>query len=626
MSSSPDCVLWLAGARFADSAAALAAGTPTALADVSVRWGRGTTVDQPGAATATVTVVDRTGGATFLDRVDVGTPLELWATGDITAGPVDVVVDGSFETAPAGPAGRRIGSPGYEAADVAVGAAYDGTHALDVWHHVNGRAAAARLWVPPAPYDPAAPNAWDQIPRLAVGDVWVWAVAVRAGWGETVTVYPVALAGPQSPTGATRIGAGVAAPSGFVWTRLTGTVTVPAGTVGWLGVEADTIPVPWQSAPGTWQAAPSTWAQAGARHVDAVAVALEGEHAYRTVLVFSGVVTDLRAGAALDGVRIELTAIDQLADLENRYVGAEPWPAETVTDRVANILAATATTVTARIDPGRAGLVVGRRDVDHQAAGSLLGELAAGVDGVLWSATHADTGPYLWLEDMAARAQLGELTLIGDLVEIVLDPGRAGSTTIDGCDVPADAVTWLRDVSDVITVVDAGWSEQVTAPDLPVDHVEHVTDTAGVAAHGVRRAGVTTQLTTAADAEAVAERILARTAAVAWRVEGLTWDTGLAPPVSGLRVSDVLDLLDGTGRLGRGLIVTDVAVWPGGDTVALYLEGGRYRYDGAWVLELDGSPNVGIGVSVTWVELDPVWRWDQFDPAIGWSDLYGVAA
>lgn len=626
--SSPDCVLWVDGARFADTAAALYGGTPTALADVSITWGRSSTVDQPSAATAGVTVVDRTGGATFLEQLDIGTAIELTATGDITAGPIDVVVDGSFETAPVGPAGNRVGSPGYVAADIAVGAAYDGVHALDVWRHDVGRAASADVWVPPAPYAPAAPNAWDTIPRLAAGAVWVWSAAVRVGWGETATVYPVALTGPQTPTGSTRLAAGTAVPGGYRWTELTGTVTVPAGATGWLGLEVDTVAVAWSAAPGAWSAAPGTWAQAAARHVDAVAVALEGGRALRDVLVFSGVITDLTAGTAPDGLRVAVTAVDQLADLENRYVGAEPWPAETVAARVAHILdgGGLTGTVTARIDSGRAGLVVSRRDVDHQAAGNLLGELAAGVDGVLWSATHADTGPYLWLEDMAGRAQLGELTLIGDIVEIVLAENRVGSTTIAGCDVIAADVTYLRDVTDAITVVDATWSEQVPAPDTVVDHVEHVEDTAGVAAHGVRRAGLTTGLTTATDAEAVAERILARTAAVAWRVEGLTWDVGLAPPVGGHRMSDVLDLLDGTGRLGRGLILTDVADWPGGDTIGLYLEGGTYTYDGAWVLALTGSPMAGIGVSVTWAELDATWTWDQFDPDIAWGDLYGIAA
>ena len=60
------------------------------------------------------------------------------------------------------------------------------------------------------------------------------------------------------------------------------------------------------------------------------------------------------------------------------------------------------------------------RDVDNQPAGALLAELAAGVDGVLWSATHSTTGPYLWIENVADRAQVETLEHVGGVVTIVV--------------------------------------------------------------------------------------------------------------------------------------------------------------------------------------------------------------
>jgi hypothetical protein len=270
-------------------------------------------------------------------------------------------------------------------------------------------------------------------------------------------------------------------------------------------------------------------------------------------------------------------------------------------------------------------LMVSRRDVDHQPAGGLLTELAQGVDGVLWSATHATTGPYLWLEDPTARASLATLALEGGIVVIVpATSGRApGTTPLDGCDLPADEIRWVRDVTDVITRVDATWLDQTTSPDVTERSVR-VVDTPAETTYGVRRYGVSTPLINAPDATNVANRVLARTRQTDWRVEGLEYDLGLAPPTAGVETGDVLDLLDGTIRLGRAIVVSDVAYWPGGDTVGLYLEGGVYQFETAWALALIGSPYAGMGTSGGWATLDPVWRWDQMDPDIDWYELWGV--
>ena len=90
-------------------------------------------------------------------------------------------------------------------------------------------------------------------------------------------------------------------------------------------------------------------------------------------------------------------------------------------------------------------------------------------------------------------------------------------------------------------------------------------------------------------------------------------------------MGDALDLLDGTSRLGRGLIDESAALWPGRRPVGLYLEGGSYNYDGAWRLGLAASPLAGMGESAQWDDLEPAWGWTEFDPAMGWPDLYGVA-
>ena len=287
-------------------------------------------------------------------------------------------------------------------------------------------------------------------------------------------------------------------------------------------------------------------------------------------------------------------------------------------------------TTPARIDDPLGAAEVSWLDVDNQPAATLLAEYAQGVDGVLWSATHATTGPYLWIENPVARAQVGELALEGALVVIVYVDEDRGTTSLDGCLLPVEPITWVRDVSDVVTRVDAQWSEQ-TVDDAglpaPTDHTVTVeAEPAVLTKHGVRRYSVTTHLTTEAAADEVAQRILNRSASLEWRTTGLELDLHVTPPATGLEVANVLDLLDGSSRLGRGLVVEDATMWPGADTIGLYLEGGSYTFDGAWRLALNGSSHTGMGASVQWGELDVAWAWNEFDPAIRWFDLYGVAA
>lgn len=623
-----DCRLHVGGAPFADSAATLAAGVPTALADLDLTWGRATTVDQPDAATCRFTVLDRAGGATVTDALPIGATVEVWAAGDIgTGAPRNVAVDGGFEAAPLGPAGNRAvlvaGSPGTLA--VIAAPVHAGAHALALAATVVANLAAV---VPPAPFAPGTPTAWDEIPRLGSSQ-WRWSVAVLAARASTTNVGAIAFDGPED-VGATGgpLGPLFAVPGDGTWHDANGYVTAAAPTAAaWLGVTVATTLAAWQTLQLTWQQTPGTWDEYGRTVTDDVVLEAPPS-VIRDVLVFAGRITDLAAtvAPAAAEVRVDVIAVDQLADLQNRYVGAQPWPAETVTARVGHVLEGAALTVATRIDAALGTLVVSKRDVDRQPAGALLTELAAGVDGVLWSATHATLGAFLWLEDVASRVALGTLQLVGGFVVIVVDtagnrpPGR---TTLDGCELAADGVTWHRDVTDVLTRVDATWLEQLTPP---VEHTVTVVDAPAEAppAGSTRRIGVTTQLTAAADATDVGNRILARTHMAQWRAEGLEVDCARFPPAAGADTADVLDLLDGTTRLGRGLIVENIVGWPGGDAAGAYLDGGSYRYDGAWRLAMATSPMGGFGESAPWQSLEPSWQWAQFSPDLAWSDLFGV--
>ncbi len=637
--AAPDCVVYVAGTRLADRAADLAADLePTALAELSIVWGRSNTFDQPPPATCTFAVLDRTGGTVFVDRLHVGDPLEVRAAGDIARGtPVDVALDGGFETSPTGPAGNRVTTAAPAVATIVAAPTHTGVRAVRVTTPTGARAV---LRIPPAAFTPGDPTGWDDIPRLGPHE-WTWTVAVRPALHALAGVIGIGFADPQTvaPTGIVGVQTHEVWGDAATWTVVSDEVVASSATADdWLGVSVAVDLATWAapygpppSTPYAWNAAPGTWADYGASYADDLALMAPAGGTVRDVLAFAGRITDLSATIDdPDGtIRVAVTAVDQLADLENRYVGDEPWLVETLAARVGRIVAAAGVTVPVLIDEPLRNLYVTWRDVDHQAAAALIAELAAGVDGVLWSATHSTTGPYLWIEDVAARAQVAVLTEVDGIVTIVVSTERPhGRTTIDGCRIPIDELTWIRDVSDVITRVDATWKEQTSDGEgnpSPTDRNLRVRDADLEADGNVRRMGLSTPLINPVDTTAAAERVLFRTRTPQGRIDGLSWDLGLFPPAVGEDMGAALDLLDGTVRIGRALIVENAVLWPAAGPIGLYLDGGTYTYDGAWTLALTASPLAGMGESAAWNELDPAWDWNEFDPAMEWPDLFGVA-
>jgi hypothetical protein len=137
---------------------------------------------------------------------------------------------------------------------------------------------------------------------------------------------------------------------------------------------------------------------------------------------------------------------------------------------------------------------------------------------------------------------------------------------------------------------------------------------------------VSTLLTTAADADAVASLILGRLRVASWRVGGLVWRTDLSE-MNGDQTGRALDLLDGRRRLGVPILLENLPAWsPSGPILPLLLQGGTYVFEeGQWTLSLVTSSAAAQGTALPWTALDPAWAWTEFDPMIAWSDLVGVA-
>lgn len=622
------CELSIGGGRVGDGPADSPL-VPYAISGLKVTWGRDSTVDQPSASTCAFTLIDLPGDSTFMKLVRTGRAVDVAAGATIYPEPsISTHSDPSWTSFATG-AALPVKATG---ATVTAGDLV-GRHAALIR---PGLADSAIVAVPPAPFVPpgTAPDAWDAVPAVHAGQRWRIAVAVRAPAGSTVRLDPILYAGPyaaagrvvawDTPAPAVLVGADV-------WVTVGGYVTNTA--TGWLGVQLTIYPTGtrWDVAPAawTWDTAPNlTWDQLGDVWVDDVQLLAPAAGVLRRVSVFSGRITDAAAryDKRVGGAVVDVTATDFTADLENRNVGDDPWPAERADARIRRVLALVAPTIPLIADTRPAALTMSRQDVDRRPALSLLQTVANSTDAVLRAAVHPVTGPYLRLEDPAGRSSLLRLVVgAGGLIEIAAAPPPADSTWLAAADIDLDPVRWEQDTGDVVAIADVTWQEQ-TSPQL-TERTVSATDAALRQVVGERSVKLSSQLTNAVDAGLIAQQLLARLADTNWRISGLLVDTRTLDLVPDL-IDRVVTLLDGTARIGRPLQVTGIPQWtpsPAG-ALGLYLEGGVLQYiDGCWSIEIDGSTPSGLGRSATWDEAPAGWTWDQFSPGITWDDLIGVS-
>jgi hypothetical protein len=347
-------------------------------------------------------------------------------------------------------------------------------------------------------------------------------------------------------------------------------------------------------------------------------------------VVFAGRVTDLDAAYDTDAAVCEVVAADQLADLANRFVGSEPWPAEQMWQRAHRIVTAVGldpNKVLATIPAPQNSLVVSRMDVDRQSATVLLQELATSTGFVLWSSFNAaKQSQYLIFEDPAARASLYVFgQALPSLLWTVMT-GTGAGTPMTSCNVLQDPVHWRREVGDLITRVAVRWADQTTAPGT-TERTVSLIDSASESTYGARGLSVGTILTTSNDATALAGRLLAaHQPSDSWRTEGLTWDLSLTDHDDSATRSLAVTLLDNVARLGYAIALTDLPYWtPTAAATQLYIEGGDYAFeDGHWVLALQGAPATGLGGSLTYGATDRSVRYADIDCSVSFLEMTGV--
>jgi hypothetical protein len=405
----------------------------------------------------------------------------------------------------------------------------------------------------------------------------------------------------------------------------------------WAGILIRLAPTgpTWNAVPAalTWNAVTPefAWDDYGSIFIDDAQVISPGQGNVRSVLVFAGRVTEL-SSAWDDSVQapvVSVTASGFTADLQNRSVGDEPWNVESVSARARRILALVGLPITIDIADTLADTLLSWRDVDSQGALGLLQEIAKSVDGVLWPAVHSSLGAYLFLEDPAERAALIHF-VDDDGVISIEESDPTAAFKVSACDVLRDPVDWAQSVADLATRVNVTWKQQGVddeGKNTTTDVTEHVIDPALELTHGTRAVSVSTELQSAADASNVAAQVMARTSSDAWRASGFTIDDDDLNTAAE-DIALMLDLLDGTSRVGAPIIVNELPTWaPAGESTGVYLEGATYRFvGGRWVLELVVSSSVGLGGSAEWNQMDSDWTWNMWDPSITWNDIRGVSA
>jgi hypothetical protein len=626
------------GVRLADGAPGDPQDAPTALSGLSVTWGRETTVDQPAPSSCAFTVADDPGGTSFADVLHVGSLVEVLAAGTVYPDPSE----------------STFTDPGFEAAAPNATGAVNLTVARSTRRAHAGVAAAAlkvadrlkrgSVILAPAPFAAPGtdPGAWDAIPTTLPGQRWSLGASLFVPPGAAVRLRPALFTGPYAAAGHVLDVPGITVtgdPTTPTWRVVSG-IVVPDVAGAWVGLAVEVWPtgLRWDQVPRTttWTSLGAsspgwTWDDAGMVYLDDVLVAAPAAGTESTVLVFTGRVTDLVSSydESIPAPVLKVTALDFTADLDNIDVGDQPWPAEGMSARFARILGLSMPAVPAQIDPSLAAIPVSWRDVDRQSAAGLLAELATSVDGILWSATHRVSGPYLRVEDPAARPPAAVLALEGAVVRVVT--AAAAELVLSACDLLLAPITWTQAVADITTRVAVTWLEEgldEAGLTITTERTYTLIDTDRESAWGVRALSLSTQLRAQADATAVAAAILARTG-LGWRADGATLDDDFADTDDDdptLQVTRFLTLLDGTTRNGLLLQFADLPAWaPGAPAANVYLEGGTYTFDeGRWVLDLTVSAGTGTGASATWDDLDPTWAWNEFDPAITWDDLRGV--
>lgn len=361
-------------------------------------------------------------------------------------------------------------------------------------------------------------------------------------------------------------------------------------------------------------------------------------------LVWAGGVGSAVAQSVNDhAVTVSVSASGVNASLADETIGDEPWQVEDLETRVERIMQLAETdTAPVSVDASIADVQLSYRDVDAEGVLTLLQEIANSAGAVLWVVEDAVRGIFLWMEDPTNRASTRQFVIDPVTHVLSIDDNVVAETIIDSADLLRDPIRWTRDKSQMTNSVDVSWLLQgVDADGFPVATQLTATATVSPKPRIYRKLSIDTQLTTALDANELANRLLTMTSGDnRWLASGVTIDTRVLerdPDASGQdasgqsyeqRLDSVARLLDGGQRFGIAVTLAELQGWtPGGTQTSVYVEGGTYTLEnGRWEMELNVSSAVGQGKSATFGDFAGTGvTLADIDPSITLADCQGVA-
>lgn len=610
----------------------LSAGRPTVRDGLSIDWGRMSLNDQPDPGGCTFTVREQVtdGNPELAGVLHAGAPVEVWCSAD----------DGSTGADP-----MTWSISGLPSGDVAddwwAPTRFDPDQPMNLWGTATAGGTVVQAhpvptpatWsggvvFPPKPWSDN-PGTWDDVQRILPGQEWQVTITARMPLGGGPGMLYCLATDNTSRTGRATV---MPVDAEFFPPSTDSTYTTVTGTVR--------LPDYWTDPDGAW-VLPGVYGLygTGSATIAVKSVSIVPTSAtVRDVLVWAGkIATVVISQNDYSAIEAAVSCTDLSAELANVTIGDDPWPVQPISDRTQRILDlvedTTHVTYPVQIDEHLESVRVQTRDIDAQQAQDLLSSLAISAGAALWPAASASVGAYLWMEDPQSRRASRVLSVGPDGIATIVPATGADAVPQLSCrDVLRDSVQWTQDPSSVITWVDVVWlAYKGIDPETgyPVTEERTVTrvDVELAQTWGYRKASIQTELAYQGDAVALADHVLSLSRGTEWRYEGLSVDTAILtrPGTTADRLATVLDLLDGTRRIGRAIRIPDMPAWtPGGTDLGLFIEGGSYVLeDHRWKLELRASPAAGQGHSITWNEMPPGLTWDEMG-SIAWDDLANV--
>ena len=574
----------VAGTHLPTSAADLESGRATVLDGLTVRWGRSSRIDQPGPSTASLSIA--------IPAAQVGPITELCA-----------------------PGARLVVTT-----DSASSAIQTTTVASNQSTYTHTSTTPRRIIPAAWQSEGTNPGAWDHLPTITRGSTYTLQQTVS--WvppGACVYLAPLYITGPWSSAAT----AGPALASRTSAGTLSASLEPTDEHLGeWMGYVAYANPYysKWSNLTGTWTAYNQQWARYGRVETTAGSLVRSGASS-ATATPFAGRITDasLSWDESLNMPRLDLTAADSSAEHANLRIGSDPWPAETAAQRIARAISAAGIPIRTAIDQAPAARTLAPNDVDSQSLAQVIRDVAVSAGAILWPAAHRTLGEYYRLEDLDRRRALYTLRIASDGTAYI-ETASKGSTLLTASTV-LRTVAVHRDTEDLASVVAVQWSEVATDQNgepSSTQHTETATDPALLARIGYRHMSISTDLTTAVDAQALAARTIARSAPGGWTIPEAILDTR----TDAASTQTALLLLDATTRIGHPLIISGSAPWvPGGSEIPVYLDGGSYTYrDSRWILSLQLTRAAVPADSIRWNQLAQSLTWANL-AALTWANL-----